>query len=88
MKKKELQDLRHRVKVSLRGGKWTDEAQILNIVDPRYFRNILDELSVDALGDLVRGVRRLYLEDTDVAKYLRRKYSTLRPELILAEGYY
>ena len=84
MKKKELIGLRHRVRVSLRAGKWTNEAQILNIVDPRTFRQILDSLNVDALGDLVRG----YVNDSDIAKYLRRKYSTLRPELMLAEGYY
>ena len=86
MKKKELNNLRHRVRVSLKGGKWTNEAQILNVTDPKSFRSILDELSVDALGDLVRGVRQT-VNDSDIAKYLRRKYSTLRPELMLAEGY-
>lgn len=84
MGKKELKELRNRVRVSLRAGKWTNEAQILNVTDPRSLRNILDSLSIDALGDLVRG----YVNDSDIAKYLRRKYSTLRPELMLAEGYY
>lgn len=83
MGKKELNELRHRVRVSLKGGKWTNEAQILNIVDPRTFRQILDSLAIDALGDLVRG----YVNDSDIAKYLRRKYSVLKPELGMAEGY-
>lgn len=83
MKRKELNDLRHRVRVSLKGGKWTNEAQILNIVDPKSFRNILDSLSVDSLSDLVRG----YVNDSDISQYLRRKYSVLKPELAMAEGY-
>lgn len=87
MKKKELNELKHRVRVSLKGGKWTNEALLLNISDSKSFRSILDELSVDALGDLVRGVRQT-VNDSDIARYLRRKYSTLRPELMLAEGYY
>ena len=77
MGKKELKELSNRVRVSLRAGKWTNEAQILNVTDPKGFRNILDALTVDAVSDLVRG----YINDSDIAKYLRRKYSVLKPEL-------